>query len=130
MLTKYAADPALQYTEDLPHITDALWAAGRALTFPRAVSAKHLVQRQIRDGAPKTGILGLLLFQPLELIPAHHTAFLTLSIVGLNRHTDLTNRLLNRFPLPLQHFKLSQFQHDILGLLSLASHLVVLLNTG
>jgi hypothetical protein len=30
----------------------------------------------------------------------------------------------------LQHFNLSQLQHGILGLLSLASHLVVLLKTG
>jgi hypothetical protein len=56
--------------------------------------------------------------------------FLAPPTVGLNRHTDLTDRLLNRFPFPLQNFNLSQLQHDIRGLLSLASHPVVLLKTG
>ena len=51
-------------------------------------------------------------------------------MVGLSRHADLTNRLLNRFPLPLQHFHVAQLEHNVLGLLSLDSHLLVLLKTG
>jgi hypothetical protein len=51
-------------------------------------------------------------------------------MVGLSRHADLTNRLLNRFPLPLQHFNLAQLEHNVLGRLSLDSHLLVLLKTG
>ena len=67
-------------------------------------------------------------FQPLKLIAAHAAVLLPRPIIGLNRHTDLPRSLINRFALHYQHFNLSRIQHNILGPLSLASHLVVLLH--
>lgn len=90
----------------------------------------HLVQRQIRHGSSEPGILSLQLFQPFELIATHAATLFAPPIVGLNRDTDLSHSLLNRFALPLQHLNLSQLQHGFLGLFSLASHFVVLLKTG
>jgi hypothetical protein len=77
-----------------------------------------------------TDFFGLQLFQALELIAGHTAMFFTTSIMALNRCTDLPHSFRRRPSLPLQHFNLSQLQHNVLGLLSLASHLVVLLKTG
>jgi hypothetical protein len=58
---------------------------------------------------------------PFELIAAHTAILLAPSIIALDRHTDLPHSFRRRPSLPLQHFNLSQFQHDIFGLLSLSS---------
>jgi hypothetical protein len=50
--------------------------------------------------------------------------------MGLPGHADLANGISDQLVLTLQPFNLSQLQHDLFGFVSLASHLLVLLNMG
>ena len=79
--------------------------------------------------------LGTLVFcleflQPFELIAGHAAMLFAPSVIGLHRNADLSNGLLNRLALTLQHLNLPQFQNDVLRLLSLPSHLRILQKVG
>lgn len=104
--------------------------AARSCGSPSRLSQNHLVQSEIRNSTPEPLVLSFKFLQPLELIAVHAAVFLAPSIVGLHRHADLTHSIRNRLSLTLQHFNLTQPQHDILGLLSRANHPLVLLKTG
>ena len=100
------------------------------MSSPGGLGQDRLVQGQIRHRAPQPLVLNLKFLQPLKLIAVHPALPFAPSAIGLNRHADLTNRLLNRLSLTLQHLYLPQLQNDVLGLLSLSSHLLVRQKVG
>jgi len=67
--------------------------------IPCSLGQDHLLQRQIRHGSSEPGILSLQLFQPFGLMKVHAAILLAPTIVGMNRETDLSYSLLNRFAL-------------------------------
>ncbi len=97
---------------------------------PGSLSQDQFGQFQIRHRAPQPLALRLKLLQPFQLIAVHPFILIAPSMIGLHRHADLSNRLLNRLALPLPHFNLPLLQHNVLGLLSLSSHLPVLPKAG
>lgn len=51
MLPECAADPALRYAKGVPHMDNALTAAGRAQKFPRAASVRIILSSVRSDTA-------------------------------------------------------------------------------
>ena len=66
----------------------------------------------------------------LQLIAVHAAIVFEPSVVGLRRDANLTNRLLNRLALTLQHLNLPKLQNNVFRLLSLCSCLLVLSKNG
>ena len=89
----------------------------------------HLVQGKIGDRLAQPLLLLLKLLQPLELSPGHAAVKLAPAIIGKLRLADMTNRFRRRYALPLQNLDLLHLRNDILGLLSFASHVLVVLIT-
>ena len=50
-------------------------------SFPCSLGEDHLVQSQIRDCAPKTGVLRLQILHPLDLIAPQPAVLLTPAII-------------------------------------------------
>ncbi len=55
----------------------------------------HLVQRQVRDSSPKSGILSLEIFQPLDLVALQLAELLAPAIVCNLRHAYRSDRIRN-----------------------------------
>ena len=73
-------------------------------------------------------MFGLEFLQPLEVTAVRSRIPLASSVIGPNRRADLTHGLLDQTSLSLYPLNSPQLQHGVLGPLSLANHLVVLLD--
>jgi hypothetical protein len=63
-------------------------------------------------------------------MPTNAAILFAPTLIGLHRNANLSNGLLNRLALTLQHLNLPKLQHYLFGFVSLSSHLLVLLKMG
>src|SRR6516225_3600755 len=86
---------------------------------PCSLSQDHLVQRQIRDCPPKTGVLRLQILHPLDLIAPQPAVLLTPAIIRHLRDADGADRIGHQLALRRQHINLAQLRHDLFRLVML-----------
>ena len=102
-----------------------------AMTFgisssPCRLGEDHLIQRQIRDRAPKTGVLRLQILHPLDLIAPQPAVLLTPTIIRHLSDANGSDRIGHRLALRCQHINLAQLRHDLFRLVMLLGILILL----
>ena len=118
VLTENAAGPALRYAQALPHLFNALSTTRRAQKFPLAASASIILSSVRSETAWRRRWFSF------------SSSLSRLSCLRFELHRVRRRRFRLSQALPLQDFNLTQLRDDVFGLLSLASHALVLLKTG